>query len=118
MQAGPAWYRIYPPLPCHSSRHGSACRQDADGSWWPDQGRIQDKMHRAMGGAPAWMLFFWRPGVCRRRASTRLDAGESELDAALRAFLNNVDTENIHGVPQVPGHGRWYPRRYMGRYAP
>jgi len=90
--AGPSWYRIYPPLPCHASRHGEACQKDEDGSWWPDQGRISDAMHRAMG--------------------------ETEADAALRAFLANVDTESIHGKPMVPGHARWYPRRYMGQYAP
>ena len=82
----------YPPLPCHAARHGSTCETDADGSWWPEQARVPRAMRAAMG--------------------------ETELDAAVAAFVADVDTEAIHGAPMVPGHGRWYPRSYRSTYAP
>ena len=89
---GPHWYRVSPPLPCHAARHGSTCETDADGSWWPEQARVPRAMRAAMG--------------------------ETELDAAVAAFVADVDTEAIHGAPMVPGHGRWYPRSYRSTYAP
>ena len=61
-------------------------------AWWPEQARVPRAMRAAMG--------------------------ETELDAAVAAFVADVDTEAIHGAPMVPGHGRWYPRSYRSTYAP
>ncbi|KAJ8602352.1 hypothetical protein CTAYLR_004237 [Chrysophaeum taylorii] len=90
--AGPHWYRLYPPIPCF----GASCaatteeeeEEDGGASWWPQQARVTGEMRRAMQETP--------------------------LDVLLREFQQNTDTSKIHGVPQVPGHGRWAPRTYAG----
>ena len=90
--AGPHWYRLYPPLQCHRSRHGGACESDSHGHWWPEQARVTRSMREAMG--------------------------ETELERAIYEFVTTTDTQAIHGETTVPGHGRWYPRVYHGIYAP
>ncbi|KAJ1453230.1 hypothetical protein M885DRAFT_524895 [Pelagophyceae sp. CCMP2097] len=74
--------------PLHCLR-GEACVGDRQ---WPEQAKVTDLMRAAMR--------------------------ETSLDVALRQFLDAVDTEAIHGKPQVPGHARWAPRAFKGQYAP
>ncbi|KAJ8603023.1 hypothetical protein CTAYLR_001572 [Chrysophaeum taylorii] len=79
--SGPHWYRVYPPIKCRSL----GCEEyEGEAAWWPEQARVS--------------------------RSQRASFGETHLDAAVRSFLETVDTSEIHGIPLVPGHGRWPPR--------
>lgn len=84
--AGPHWYRLYPPIRCRPPQNAaSACVAAEDGGyWWPEQARLTERQ-----------LFAFN---------------ETLLDKTVRDFLNKIDTSQIHGVPMVPGHGRWPPR--------
>lgn len=90
--AGAHWYRLYPPIRCFASSSSEkegdcVVEKEEDGSkksWWPEQARISGAMRDAMEETPN--------------------------DVLLNRFLDDVDTSKIHGVLQVPGHGRYLPR--------
>mmetsp|Transcript_30300 Transcript_30300/g.97669 ORF Transcript_30300/g.97669 Transcript_30300/m.97669 type:complete len:741 (-) Transcript_30300:68-2290(-) len=86
--AGPHWYRLYPPISCFADDCLLEEGNHHDRSW-PLQGARFDDAHLAA-------------------------FGETHLDTIVREFLTETDTEAIHGVTQVPGHGRWPPRDFDG----
>ena len=76
--AGPDWYRLYPPVPCH------------------------DYLDCVRGGGlpPRWPEQY----VPTRDEVAAFN--ETDNDAVLRAFYAATDTAALHGAPQVPGHAR------------